>query len=163
MEKIGVKKIGLVVGRFQPLHLGHIFLMETAFRENDKIVICIGSAQKADPLSVKERRRRIVEKLNFLRYDTRLYEIFELDDIGSDEEWPLYLKKGCEITDETKNTFYTSDNLPESYLEAMRNLGFQIKAVDRGSFNYEAPNGRFYTVSSATEIRKVHKRFGLEV
>jgi len=158
-----MKRIGLAVLRMQPLHPGHIVLMETAFRENDKIVICIGSAQKADPLSVDERRGRIVEKLNSLRYDTRLYKIFELDDIESDEEWPLYLKNGCEITDETENTFYTSDNLPESYLKAMRDFGFQIRTIGRGSFDYEAPNGTVYTVSSATEIREICKRLGLEI
>lgn len=157
------RRLGLVVGRFQPLHLGHSSLMETAFRENDKVVICIGSAQKADPLSIKERRERIVEKLNSLGYDIRLYGIIGLDDIESDEEWPLYLKNGCGITDETKNTFYTSDNLPEDYAKAMKNFGFQIKIVARSSFNYKAPDGRYYTVSSATEIRGIHKRLGLEV
>ena len=163
MEKIWIGKPGLVIGRFQPLHSGHTFLIETALCENDKVVICIGSAQKTDPLSVEERQERIIEKFDSLGYDANLYKIFALDDIGSDEEWPLYLKTGCEITDETKNTFYTSDNLPKSYLEAMRNLGFQIKIVTRGSFSYEASNGIIYTVSSATEIRKLCKRFSLEV
>ena len=158
-----MKRIGLAVARMQPLHSGHIVLMETAFRENDKIVICIGSAQKAEPLLIEERRRRIVEKLNSLGYDTGLYKIFELNDIKSDEEWPLYLKNGCEITDGTDNTFYTSDSLPESYLEAMRALGFRIRTIERGSFNYEASDGTVHIVSSATEIRKICENLGLKV
>ena len=158
-----MQKLGLVVLRMQPLHPGHIYLIETAIQGNNKTVICIGSAQKADPLSVEERRRRIVEKLNSLGYDTGLYKIFELDDIESDEEWPLYLKNGCKITDETNNTFYTSDSLPESYLEAMRDLGFQIRTIERGSFNYEASDGTVHIVSSATEIRKICENLGLKV
>ena len=158
-----MERIGLVIARMQPLHLGHISLMETAFCENGSIVICIGSAQKADPLSVEERRKRIIKKLDSLGYNTRLYKIFALDDIESDEEWPLYLKNGCGITDETSNTFYTSDNLPESYLKAMRDLGFQIRAIERCSFDYEASDGTIYTVSSATEIRKICEKLGLEV
>ena len=158
-----MERIGLVIARMQPLHLGHISLMETAFCENGSIVICIGSAQKADPLPVEERRKRIIKKLDSLGYDTRLYKIFELDDIESDEEWPLYLKNGCGITDKTRNIFYTSDNLPESYLKAMRDLGFQIKTVARGSFDYEAPNGTVHTVSSATEIRRICRSLGLGV
>ncbi|MEA2098410.1 MAG: adenylyltransferase/cytidyltransferase family protein [Patescibacteria group bacterium] len=157
------KRIGLVVARMQPLHPGHIVLMETAFRENDKIVICIGSAQKADPLHIGERRKRIVERLNSLGYDVGLYKIFELDDIESDKEWPLYLKNGCEIAGGTENTFYTSDNLPKDYLKAMRDLGFRIRIIERGSFDYEASNGTVHTVSSATEIREICERFGLEV
>ena len=158
-----MERIGLVVLRMQPLHLGHISLIETARRGNNKIVICIGSAQKAEPLPIEERRRRIVEKLNSLRYDTELYKIFELDDIESDKEWPLYLKNGCGITDETNNTFYTSDSLPESYLEAMRDLGFQIRTIERGSFDYEASDGTIHNVFSATEIRAICKRFGLRI
>ena len=158
-----MKRVGLVVLRMQPLHLGHILIIETASRENDEIVICIGSAQKADPLSVEERRERIVKKLNSLGYDTGLYKIFELDDIESDEEWPLYLKNGCKITDGTDNTFYTSDSLPESYLEAMRDLCFRIRTIERGSFDYKASNGTVHTVSSATEIRAICAKFGLRV
>lgn len=158
-----MKRIGLVVARMQPLHPGHVLIIETAFSENDEIVVCIGSAQKTDPLSVEERRRRIVEELNSLGYDTGLYEIFELDDIESDKKWPLHLKNGCKITDGTENTFYTSDNLPEDYLKAMKDLGFRIRIVERGSFDYEAPNGTVHTVSSATEIREICERFGLEV
>ena len=158
-----MKRIGLVVARMQPLHLGHISLIETAIRGNDEIVICIGSAQKAEPLPIEERRERIAEKLNSLGYDTGLYRIFELDDIESDEEWPLYLKNGCEITDGTENTFYTSDSLPESYLKAMRDLGFRIRTIERGSFDYEASNGMVYKVSSATKIREICKRLGLRV
>ena len=156
-------RIGLVIGRFQPPHPGHILLIKTALRENDRVVICIGSAQKTDPLPIEERRRRVVERLNSLGYETGLYKIIGLDDIESDERWPSYLKEGCGITDETKNTFYTSDNLPESYLEAMRNLGFQIRTVARNSFEYEDPNGRVHTVSSATEIREIHRCLELVV
>jgi len=156
-------KVGLVIGKFQPPHPGHILLIKTALCENDRAVICIGSAQKTNPLPVKERRRRVIEKLDSLGYDIELYKIVELDDIDSDERWPSYLKERCRITNKTKNTFYTSDNLPESYLKAMRDLGFQIKTIVRSSFHYEAPDGKFYTVSSATEIRGIHKSLGLEV
>ena len=43
------ERVGLILGRFQPLHYGHIQLMELAFAENNQLVICIGSAQKDDP------------------------------------------------------------------------------------------------------------------
>ena len=157
------EKLGLVVGKFQPLHSGHAFLIKTAFRENDKVVVCIGSAQKTNPLSIEERQERMIEKLKSFGYDAGLYKIVGLDDIESDEKWPLYLKKGCEITDETENTFYTSDDLPKNYLKAMKNLGFQIRTVVRNSFHYEAPDGKFHTVSSATEIRGIHECLGLGV
>ena len=58
-----METLGLVVGRFQPLHDGHRFLIETAINENENIVIVIGSVGKMDlnknPLHTDERYRRL--------------------------------------------------------------------------------------------------------
>jgi nicotinamide-nucleotide adenylyltransferase len=47
-----MRKRGLYVGRFQPLHLGHIELMKFALREKDigELIIVIGSAEKSHTL-----------------------------------------------------------------------------------------------------------------
>jgi len=44
----------LVLGRFQPLHHGHIHLFSLAFKENDKVIICIDSAQLSEPFSIED-------------------------------------------------------------------------------------------------------------
>ena len=36
-------KVSLVIGRFQPIHLGHIQLIEQAASLSDKIILFIGS------------------------------------------------------------------------------------------------------------------------
>lgn len=41
---------GLFVGRFQPLHLGHLEALETVAREVDRLTIVIGSAQYSHTL-----------------------------------------------------------------------------------------------------------------
>jgi nicotinamide-nucleotide adenylyltransferase len=36
---------GLLIGRFQPFHIGHLKAIEQATSENDEVIIGIGSAQ----------------------------------------------------------------------------------------------------------------------
>jgi nicotinamide-nucleotide adenylyltransferase len=50
---------GLLVGRFQPFHNGHLALVRQAFEECDELVIVVGSAQfnfiEKDPFTAGER------------------------------------------------------------------------------------------------------------
>ena len=40
-------RIGILVGRFQPLHKGHIEAIEFAKNNSDKLYIIVGSAEKS--------------------------------------------------------------------------------------------------------------------
>lgn len=40
-------KIGLLCGRFQPVHRGHIELIREALKHCDHLIIAIGSAQES--------------------------------------------------------------------------------------------------------------------
>ena len=57
MEKY---KIGVVLGRFQMLHKGHISLIDEASKLSDKVVVLVGSADKSNtidnPFSFEERK-----------------------------------------------------------------------------------------------------------
>ncbi|MEK6857287.1 MAG: adenylyltransferase/cytidyltransferase family protein, partial [Nanoarchaeota archaeon] len=41
-------KTGLFIGRFQPLHKGHVEVMKTLAETLDKLVIAIGSSNKSN-------------------------------------------------------------------------------------------------------------------
>lgn len=151
--RLGKKRLGLVLGRFQPLHPGHLYLIDTAFKENDRIVICIGSAQLSEPLPIEKRSQNMKKQLEILGYDKNRYEIVELVDPEPMDVWPAHVKDTCRITDETENTFYRSDRLPKKYQAELEKLGFNIREVKRESFYHKAPDGFYRLVSSATEIR----------
>ena len=39
-------KKGLILGRFQPLHMGHLSIFETVIDKDEGLVICVGSSNK---------------------------------------------------------------------------------------------------------------------
>lgn len=41
-----MKKTGVILARFQPIHNGHIELIRKAVKENDEVLIFIGSVDK---------------------------------------------------------------------------------------------------------------------
>lgn len=55
-----MKQVGVFIGRFQPLHLGHLNTIERAIEEVDELVIVIGSARTArnlrNPFTATERQ-----------------------------------------------------------------------------------------------------------
>ena len=55
-------KIALLVGRFQPFHKGHLYLIKKALEVADQLIIGIGSANITDvnnPLDYEIRRKII--------------------------------------------------------------------------------------------------------
>ncbi|MEK7177332.1 MAG: adenylyltransferase/cytidyltransferase family protein [Patescibacteria group bacterium] len=55
-------KIALIVGRFQPFHKGHLFLIKKALEKADKIIVGIGSSNITDvnnPIDFETRKKEI--------------------------------------------------------------------------------------------------------
>ncbi len=87
----------LIPGRFQPFHLGHLHLVEHAFRENDDIIILIENADESftfnNPMTSGERIEMVREVLlkNFKNEFHRLM-IFPMVNIKNNAEWVYHLK-----------------------------------------------------------------------
>ena len=41
-----MKKVGVILARFQPIHNGHLELIKKAAEENEQVIVFIGSADK---------------------------------------------------------------------------------------------------------------------
>ncbi len=82
--------IGLLIGRFQPFHYGHLYLIKEGLKVVDKLVIGIGSASIFDennPLSSEQRRiilNKVIKKENLKE---KIIKIVELEDFFNDEKW----------------------------------------------------------------------------
>jgi len=74
----------LVIGRFQPFHIGHEFLINIALKENDSVTVAIGSSQESrtgkNPFSYNERKKMVQSCFKGIK-------IISSKDFESDEEW----------------------------------------------------------------------------
>jgi cytidyltransferase-like protein len=146
---------GLVLGRFQPLHPGHLWLIDRAMTECAQTVICIGSAQQAEPYTIEQRHTRMQAQLEVLHPD-KDWRIVDLVDPEPMNNWPEYVKEQCELKGEPLR-FYRAeqDGMTPEHEAKLRNIGFTIIYVQRQPFYYQFPDGLYRKVSSATEIRRI--------
>jgi len=90
-------RVALIVGRFQPFHKGHLFLIKKALEKADKIIIGIGSANMSDennPIDF-ETRKKVIKAVAYKEkiFGDRLIKIVPLDDFFDDKKWLKNLEK----------------------------------------------------------------------
>ena len=116
-----MSKIGIILGRMQPFHNGHIWLIEQAFYECDEVYVFIGSADKLNERNPYPIADRINFVHNYFNIINSLVKIVPLDDLTNEDKvnvnWGNYLYK--QITKNIKQdnfTLYTSEN--ESFMKS---------------------------------------------
>ncbi|MBD3261347.1 MAG: nicotinamide-nucleotide adenylyltransferase [Candidatus Altiarchaeales archaeon] len=94
---------GFVLGRFQPLHNGHLKMMEWVAQRVDELIIGLGSCNKShvfeNPFTKDERHRMIKEALDI----KPAYSIVDLPDVGDDKLWVRNILDNVEF-----DVFYTN-------------------------------------------------------
>lgn len=111
-------KTGIILARLQPIHNGHLALIEKAMNENDEVYVFIGSADKfnaRNPIPINLRMQLAKDACADLmtKYGTKLV-IVPLDDYTDEtdnsHDWGFYLYS--KIVSASKNpnfTIYYSD------------------------------------------------------
>lgn len=99
----------LVIGRFQPLHYGHLKIIEKAVDECDRVTIGIGSAQYSctidNPFTAEERRQMIDNTLSAEGLDG--VAIVFVNDTNSNSIWVKEVESACH----TFNVVYSNNDL----------------------------------------------------
>lgn len=132
----------LFVGRFQPLHLGHIKAILEILKENDELIIGIGSAQESftfkNPLTAGERHEMFLTEEKFKNFRNRLI-IVPILDINNHSIWVKYV---CSL-------------VPKFDIVYSRNLLTKI-LFEKEGFKVKEQNLYYYknTIISGTEVRK---------
>lgn len=89
----------LVVGRWQPFHLGHLRLLRSAFRLGKKAMIVIGSSNESrttrNPLTVRERAEMIRRVMSSEGIKRGSYSIVPIRDFGNDALWLSEVERKC--------------------------------------------------------------------
>ena len=89
-----MKNVGVILARLQPIHNGHLALIEKASKENDEVLLLIGSADKLNkrnPIPFDMRMSLAKEALK----DFKNVNIVGLNDMSTEDnnshEWGFYL------------------------------------------------------------------------
>lgn len=91
-----MSKVGFIVGRFQPVHLGHLQMIRHAKNYCDTLVILIGSSQESrtekNPFTFEERAYFLRGALGYTNDSNNVF-IVPLPDagIGNGTEWGKYV------------------------------------------------------------------------
>lgn len=83
-------KKALIIGRFQPFHLGHLYLLKKTLEIAEKVIIGIGSESIFDennPLSFNERKKMIEQVFEDEKIKDKLEKIVGLEDFFNDDLW----------------------------------------------------------------------------
>lgn len=146
------KKIALYLGRFQPMHKGHLEVIKRILKRHDELIIVIGSAQAKrehqNPLSAKERKdlvKKVLEGHNDVGTEKKI-SVKELKDTSSNQRWIKDLEKF------SFDVIYTSNPLVEI---------LSLKSSLKKNKDYEIINTKKLlglspkSKVSATQVRKL--------
>jgi len=135
------KRRALFVGRFQPLHNGHLEAVRKILEENDEIIIVVGSAQSShsldNPFTAGERILMLRSVLREERIDLARCYVIPLPDAEMHAVWAAKVIAYCPPFD----MVYSNEPLTRRLFEEM---GFPLGSIPL--FRRE--------VYDATEIRR---------
>ncbi len=83
-------RVGIVIGRFQPFHLGHKYVIEKALDLCDCLYLGIGSAQvfnEKNPYSAEKRKKFLEIFIKEEKIEDRIIKIITIDDFPDDDVW----------------------------------------------------------------------------
>ncbi len=127
---------GVIIGRFQPFHRGHIALVKEVLHRQGKIIIIIGSKQYSrvpeNPFTSEERIQMVRRTTRGLRIPTRAVDIFAIDDKHDAKKWT---EEVCALLPPNAIIYSNSEWIRELF----RSRGFCLGEVLK--FNFEAYNG----------------------
>jgi len=143
-------KLAIIIGNFQPLHNGHVTLINKAVEDNDRVLILIAGINKLPnyvrPFSFQDRKVLMEKVIQSNKLDIR-----GLPDSPTKEEWVSnVIAHQCSIEeDPTHVTLYTSEKERDFYSEA---LLYTVETVDELPINSVDIRNLFYAASSDLKI-----------
>jgi len=124
---------GLLIGRFQPFHLGHLDAVLFGLSRIENLFICIGSSNKSNerknPFSAEERREMIT--LSIEPSITDRIKIFDIPDVGDHEKWIFEIDKIAPKYD----VVFTNDEFTKTLFEKRKISVISVVLKDREKFS----------------------------
>lgn len=87
---------GLLVGRMQPVHKGHLQVIKSILKEVNEVIIGVGSAQLShtlkDPFTAGERVMMLSKALSENNINPSKYYIIPVQDVACNSIWVAHIK-----------------------------------------------------------------------
>lgn len=156
-----MEKVGVFLSRMQPIHNAHLWMIENALKENDKVLVIIGSSNKSgterNPLPIDIRKSivesAIYEHLKNKNYMQESIKIITLSDWSSEEnnddkEWGRLIYYNVVGNMGVREfSYYSSENS-----EIIKGW-FEEELKERINFRFFSRNNEFNGLS-ATKVRE---------
>ena len=124
---------GLLIGRFQPFHLGHLDAVLFGLSKSENLFIGIGSSnrfnERKNPFSAKERREMIVSSIEPSMIDR--IKVFDIPDVGNHEKWTFEIDKIIPKYD----VVFTNDEFTKTLFEKRKINVVPVVLKDREKFS----------------------------
>jgi nicotinamide-nucleotide adenylyltransferase len=126
---------GLMMGRFQPFHLGHLELVKQILDQCDEVIIAITSAQfnylEKDPFTAGERIEMIHNSIKESEIDSNRCFVISIENQFNIATWASYLKSALPHFDKVfSGNDYVSMLLADSGITVVK-----PEFLDREQFN----------------------------
>ena len=124
---------GLLIGRFQPFHLGHLDAVLFGLSRTENLFIGIGSSNKSNesrnPFSAKERREMIISSIEPSMAER--IKIFDIPDVGDHEKWAFEIDRIVPKYD----VVFTNDEFTKTLFEKRKIDVIPVVLKDREKFS----------------------------
>jgi nicotinamide-nucleotide adenylyltransferase len=124
---------GLLIGRFQPFHLGHLDAVLFGLARVDKLFLGIGSSNKSNekknPFSAGERREMILSSIE--PSIANRIKIFDIPDVNDHEKWTLEIDQTVPKYD----VVFSNDDFTKNLFEIRQINVIQVILKDREKFS----------------------------
>jgi nicotinamide-nucleotide adenylyltransferase len=124
---------GLLIGRFQPFHLGHLDAILFGLARVDNLLIGIGSSnrqnEKRNPFSSAERKEMILSSIDPSIADR--VKIFNIPDVDNHEKWTYEIDQIVPKYD----TVFSNDEFTKTLFEERQIDVIQVTLKDREKFS----------------------------
>jgi len=124
---------GLLIGRFQPFHLGHLDAVLFGLSRTENLFIGIGSSNKSNerrnPFSAEERTEMIISSIESSMID-RL-KIFDIPDVDNHEKWTFEIDQLVPKYD----VVFTNDEFTKTLFEKRKIDVIPVVLKDREKFS----------------------------
>ena len=126
---------GLMMGRFQPFHLGHLDLVRQILKECDEVIIVVTSSQfnylEKDPFTAGERLEMIHTSLKESEMDLTRCMVLAIENQFNIATWSSYLKSMLPRFDKVySGNDYVKMLLADSKIEVVKPI-----FLDRDQYN----------------------------